>query len=68
MVSLQIFDEDEEAIALANDSRFGLVSYCWTNTLKRAQLFQQRIEAGTLWINTPLARDLRAPFGGFKES
>ena len=68
VVSLQIFDEDEEAIALANDSRFGLVSYCWTNTLKRAQLFQQRIEAGTLWINTPLARDLRAPFGGFKES
>ena len=68
VVSIQIFDEDEEAFALANDSRFGLVGYCWTNDLTRAQLFQQRIEAGTLWINTPLARDLRAPFGGFKES
>jgi acyl-CoA reductase-like NAD-dependent aldehyde dehydrogenase len=68
VVSIQIFDEDEEAISLANDSRFGLVGYCWTNDLTRAQLFQQRIEAGTLWINTPLARDLRAPFGGFKES
>ena len=68
VVSIQIFDEDEEAISLANDSRFGLVGYCWTNNIGRAQLFQQRIEAGTLWINTPLARDLRAPFGGFKES
>ena len=68
VVSIQIFDDDEEAIALANDSRYGLVGYCWTNNLSRAQLFQQRVEAGTLWINTPLARDLRAPFGGFKQS
>jgi acyl-CoA reductase-like NAD-dependent aldehyde dehydrogenase len=36
--------------------------------LARAQTFQQQVDAGTLWINTPLARDLRAPFGGFKES
>jgi len=68
VVSIQIFDADEEALTLANDSRFGLVGYCWTGSLARAQAFQQNVEAGTLWINTPLARDLRAPFGGFKES
>ena len=68
VVSIQVFDDDDEAFAMANDSRFGLVGYCWTGSLARAQAFQERVEAGTLWINTPLARDLRAPFGGFKES
>jgi len=68
VVSIQVFDDDDEAWSLANESRFGLVGYCWTGSLARAQAFQQRVNAGTLWINTPLARDLRAPFGGFKES
>ena len=68
VVSIQVFDDDDEALSIANDSRFGLVGYCWTNSLARAQAFQQQVDAGTLWINTPLARDLRAPFGGFKES
>ena len=68
VASIQVFDDDEEAWSLANESRFGLVGYCWTGSLARAQAFQQRLDAGTLWINTPLARDLRAPFGGFKES
>jgi len=68
VVSIQVFDDDDEAFTLANESRFGLVGYCWTNSLTRAQAFQQQVEAGTLWVNTPLARDLRAPFGGFKES
>ena len=68
VASIQIFDDDEEAWSLANESRFGLVGYCWTESLARAQAFQQQVDAGTLWINTPLARDLRAPFGGFKES
>jgi len=68
VVTIQVFDNDDEAIEIANDSRFGLVGYCWTESLARAQTFQSAIDAGTLWINTPLARDLRAPFGGFKES
>ena len=68
VVSIQVFDEDDQAWSLANESRFGLVGYCWTGSLARAQAFQHRVAAGTLWINTPLARDLRAPFGGFKES
>lgn len=68
VVTIQIFEGEEEALTIANDSRFGLVGYCWTENLSRAQSFQRAIDAGTLWINTPLARDLRAPFGGFKES
>ena len=68
VVTIQVFDNEEEALTIANDSRFGLVGYCWTENLSRAQSFQRAIDAGTLWINTPLARDLRAPFGGFKES
>ena len=68
VVTIQVFDDDEEAWTIANDSRFGLIAYCWTENLHRAQTFQQRVNAGTLWLNTPIARDLRAPFGGFKES
>ena len=68
VVSIQVFDNDDEALEVANDSRFGLVGYCWTGSLARAQAFQRQVEAGTLWINTPFARDFRAPFGGFKES
>ena len=68
VVSIQVFDDDDEALSIANDSRFGLVGYCWTSSLARAQAFQQKVDAGTLWINTSLTRDLRAPFGGFKDS
>ena len=68
VVTIQVFDNEEQALEIANDSRFGLVGYCWTESLSRTQGFQRAIDAGTLWINTPLARDLRAPFGGFKES
>lgn len=68
VVTIQTFDSDEDAWHLANASRYGLVGYCWTERLNRALAFQQRVDAGTLWINTSLARDLRAPFGGFKES
>jgi acyl-CoA reductase-like NAD-dependent aldehyde dehydrogenase len=66
--TLQVFDEPEEAIAIANDSRFGLVSYGWTESVSVALKLQESIRAGTVWINTPLLRDLRAPFGGFKDS
>jgi 5-carboxymethyl-2-hydroxymuconic-semialdehyde dehydrogenase/aminomuconate-semialdehyde/2-hydroxymuconate-6-semialdehyde dehydrogenase len=68
VASVQIFDEDEEAFRIANDSQFGLVAYVWTDSLGRALEAQQRLAVGTVWINTPLARDLRAPFGGFKNS
>jgi acyl-CoA reductase-like NAD-dependent aldehyde dehydrogenase len=66
--TIQVFDEADEAIAIANDSDFGLVGYAWTENLALGLKLQQSIRAGTVWINTPLLRDLRAPFGGFKNS
>ena len=66
--TLQIFDDADEAIAIVNDSEFGLVGYAWTENMALGLKLQQSIRAGTIWINTPLMRDLRAPFGGFKNS
>ncbi len=66
--TIQVFDDEEEAIAIANDSEYGLVGYAWTDNLALGLKLQQSIRAGTVWINTPLLRDLRAPFGGFKNS
>lgn len=66
--SILIFDEDEEAWQIANDSRFGLVSYVWSQSIDRIMAAQERISAGTVWCNTPMFRDLRAPFGGYRDS
>ncbi len=62
------FDTLDEAIAIANRSNFGLVSYVWSDDLTTAMRCSREIRAGTVWINTPLMRELRAPFGGYKES
>ncbi len=67
-VTIQVFDTEDEAIRICNDSRFGLLAYAWTGDPGRVTRLQESIQAGSLWINTPLIRDLRAPFGGFKES
>jgi acyl-CoA reductase-like NAD-dependent aldehyde dehydrogenase len=66
--TIQVFDEADEAIAIANDSDYGLVAYGWTSSLSLAMQLQREVRAGTVWVNTPLVRDLRAPFGGFKQS
>ena len=66
--AILVFDTDEEAYALANASRFGLVSYVWSQSLMRIMEAQERIQAGIVWCNTPMMRELRAPFGGWKES
>ncbi|SEJ96683.1 5-carboxymethyl-2-hydroxymuconic-semialdehyde dehydrogenase [Sphingobium sp. AP50] len=63
-----IFDEVEDAIRIANDSAFGLVAYVWTGCVTTAMRCSKGIRAGTIWINTPMMRELRAPFGGFRES
>ena len=62
------FDDIDEAIDIANDSQFGLVAYLWSDELPLVTRVADRLQAGTLWVNTPVARDLRAPFGGFKNS
>jgi len=62
------FDTAEEAYALANGTRFGLVSYVWSQDIDQIAQAQERLQSGVVWVNTPVARELRAPFGGFKES
>ncbi|WP_254656275.1 aldehyde dehydrogenase family protein [Jannaschia sp. CCS1] len=64
------FDTEDEAIAAANDSRFGLCSSVWTEDRDRAVALSRRIEAGYTYLNAhgPAAQDGRGPFGGFKDS
>jgi acyl-CoA reductase-like NAD-dependent aldehyde dehydrogenase len=67
-VALQTFRDADEAVAIANDSKFGLVSYLWSDDLPSVMHISRQLQAGTVWVNTPLTRDLRAPFGGYKQS
>ncbi|MFO1494365.1 MAG: aldehyde dehydrogenase [Lysobacterales bacterium] len=68
VVTLQPFDDDTQALAYANASRYGLASSVWTRDLDRAHRFAAQVETGLVWINTWMARDLRTPFGGIKHS
>lgn len=62
------FDTEEEAIQLANDSRYGLAAGLWTRDLSRAMRVSRAMQAGSVWVNTYRALAAQAPFGGFKES
>jgi aminomuconate-semialdehyde/2-hydroxymuconate-6-semialdehyde dehydrogenase len=68
LVTLQPFDSDDEAVALANASPYGLAASIWTDRLSRAHRLAARIDAGIVWINCWLMRDLRTPFGGMRQS
>lgn len=68
VVAITPFDTDEEAVALANNTRYGLAAYVWTSDLKRAHNVAHDIEAGMVWLNSNNVRDLRTPFGGVKAS
>jgi aminomuconate-semialdehyde/2-hydroxymuconate-6-semialdehyde dehydrogenase len=62
------FDDESEAVNLANDSVYGLASVIWTTNLARAHRMAGQIEVGLVWLNTWFLRDLRTPFGGSKLS
>lgn len=62
------FDDEDEAIHLANATRYGLAAYVWTNDIRRAHRVAQAINTGLCWINSQNVRDLRTPFGGTKDS
>jgi len=62
------FDTEEEAIVLANDTRYGLAATIWTGNSARAHRVAARIESGVTWVNCWYLRDLRTPFGGAKQS
>lgn len=66
--TLQIFDDEDEVVAKANDSAFGLVGYVWTENLNRALRVSSGLRTGTVLVNTPIVRDLRTGFGGYKQS
>lgn len=68
VVTLQPFDTEEEALALANCTKYGLSSTVWTENLTRAHRVASHLHAGIVWINCWLLRDLRTPFGGVKQS
>jgi aminomuconate-semialdehyde/2-hydroxymuconate-6-semialdehyde dehydrogenase len=68
VITITPFDSEEEVIRYANDVEYGLSSSVWTQNLGRAHRVAEQINAGTVWINCWLVRDLRVPFGGMKAS
>ncbi|MCK6211631.1 aldehyde dehydrogenase family protein [Georgenia sp. EYE_87] len=62
------FDDEDEAVALANDSAFGLAGAVWTSDVARAHRVAGRLEAGTVWVNSYKTINVMSPFGGFKNS
>ena len=62
------FDDEEEAIRIANATRYGLAAGVWTENLSRAMRLTRALHAGQVWVNTYRALAVQTPFGGFKES
>jgi aminomuconate-semialdehyde/2-hydroxymuconate-6-semialdehyde dehydrogenase len=62
------FDSEDEAVARANNTEYGLCAALWTQNLARAHRVARAVEAGLVWVNSWYVRDLRVPFGGMKRS
>ncbi|MAM36003.1 MAG: 2-hydroxymuconic semialdehyde dehydrogenase [Euryarchaeota archaeon] len=68
VVTLHTFENELQAVEMANHSEYGLAGSVWTQDLERGRLVASQIETGIVWVNTWLHRDLRTPFGGVKNS
>jgi aminomuconate-semialdehyde/2-hydroxymuconate-6-semialdehyde dehydrogenase len=68
VVSLIPFDGDDDAVAIANSTSYGLAASVWTTNLARAHRVAARLDSGIVWVNCWMKRDLRTPFGGVKNS
>jgi aldehyde dehydrogenase (NAD+) len=68
VLSVIPFDDEEDAIRIANDSIYGLAAGVWTQSIQRAIRVPERLEAGTVWVNTYRAVSYMSPFGGYKRS
>ena len=64
VLTLQTFADEDEAVALANSTAYGLSALVYTGSLGRADRVGRAVRGGTVWVNTFLVRDLTAPFGG----
>ena len=68
VLSVIPFDDDDEAVRIANNTVYGLAAGVWTQSMRRALLMSERLEAGTVWVNTYRAVSYMSPFGGYKRS
>jgi len=62
------FEDEEDAVRIANNSIYGLAAGVWTSSMRRALLISERLEVGTVWVNTYRAVSYMSPFGGYKRS
>ncbi len=68
VLSVIPFDDEDEAVSIANDTIYGLAAGVWTTSIRRALSMSERLEAGTVWVNTYRAVSYMSPFGGYKRS